>query len=106
MPIRWNPVLVKDAADMIEGYAKQAAEPLEQARIVAQEAMKIENLPQYVSQGFSTLLSEISRAIGGSQWYPEGRLSSTLARIRESIPKGDMERAQQKQSQGETKPLM
>lgn len=43
MPIRWSALKVKEATDMIEKFVNQAVEPLEQARIVASEARKIEN---------------------------------------------------------------
>ena len=91
MPIRWNPVLVSDAAKMIEEYVNKAAEPLEQARIVAREARKIANLPQYVEQDFYRLIGEIDRAIGGSQFEPAGRLKSAIEAIRKSIPQDAIE---------------
>ena len=48
MPIKWSALKVSEAMDMVEEYIDQAVEPLEQARIVAQEARNIPNLPQYV----------------------------------------------------------
>ena len=86
MPVRWSALKVSEAADMIEEFVNQAAEPLEQAKIVAREARKIENLPQYVDQYFARLLGEIDRAIGGSRWEPDGRLRSGIKAIRDSIP--------------------
>ena len=50
MPIKWSPLKVAEAMDMLEDYVNQAVEPLEQARIVAREARNIPNLPQYVDQ--------------------------------------------------------
>lgn len=91
MPVRWSALKVSEAADMIEEFVNQAAEPLEQAKIVAREARKIENLPQYVDQYFARLLGEIDRAIGGSQWEPDGRLRSGIKAIRDSIPSQAME---------------
>ena len=86
MPIRWSAQKVSEAADMLEEYINEAAEPLEQARLVAKEAQKIANLPQYVDQYFSRLQFEIGRAIGGDQFEPVGRLRSTIKNIRDSIP--------------------
>ena len=71
---------------MIEAYVNQAVEPLEQARLVAQEARQIANLPQYVDQDFVRVIGEIDRAIGGSQWEPVGRLKSAIEAIRKVIP--------------------
>ena len=64
MPIRWSTVKVSEAMDMVEKFVNQAAEPLEQARLVAQEARKIDNLPQYVDQHLCRVIGEIDRAIG------------------------------------------
>ena len=48
VPIRWSALKVSEAADKIEELINQAAEPLEQARIVAREARKIpEPAPVY-----------------------------------------------------------
>jgi hypothetical protein len=47
MPIRWSALKVSEAADIMEEFVEKAAEPLEQVRIVAREARKIANLPQY-----------------------------------------------------------
>jgi len=86
MPVRWSALKVSEAADMIEDFVNQAAEPLEQARIVAREARKIANLPQYVDDRFVYIIGEIDRAIGGSQWEPIGRLRSGIKAVRDSIP--------------------
>jgi hypothetical protein len=88
MPIRWNPLEVKKATNMIEELVNKAAEPLEQIRVVAREALKIPNLPQYVGQDFNRLIGEVDRAIGGGYLDPEGRLRASIAAIRKSIPTG------------------
>ncbi|MFH1087410.1 MAG: hypothetical protein V1737_02335 [Chloroflexota bacterium] len=100
MPIKWSTLKVSQAADMIEEYINQAVEPLEQARIVAKEALNIPNLPQYVDQHFRGLWGEIDRAIGGSQWEPVGRLKSRLQSIRDSFPSGVVEAEKAKASHG------
>jgi hypothetical protein len=86
MPIRWSALKVTEATAMIEEFVNQAAEPLEQARIVATEARRIDNLPQYVDQHLCRVIGEIDRAIGGSQWEPVGRLRSGIEAIRKDIP--------------------
>ena len=106
MPIKWSALKVSEAADMIEEYINQVAEPLEQARIVAKEALNIPNLPQYVDQHFRGLLGEIDRAIGGSQYEPTGRLKARLKSIRDSIPKQVIESEQVKASAGSMQPLL
>jgi hypothetical protein len=86
MPIRWSALKVTEATAMIEEFVNQAAEPLEQARIVATEARKIDNLPQYVGQHLCRVIGEIDRAIGGSQFEPTGRLRAGIEAIRKDIP--------------------
>ncbi|MFC1902708.1 hypothetical protein ACFLX4_01390 [Chloroflexota bacterium] len=67
MPIKWSTLRVSGAMDTVEEFVNQAAEPLEQARIVAQEARNIPNLPQYVDQYLMRIIGEIDRTIGGSR---------------------------------------
>jgi len=88
MPIKWSPLMVNEAMDMVEEFVDQVVEPLEQARIVASEARNIPNLPQYVDQHLLRIIGEIDRAIGGSQWEPEGRLKAGIQSVRESLPDG------------------
>ncbi|MFC2006559.1 hypothetical protein ACFLUQ_00085 [Chloroflexota bacterium] len=91
MPIKWNPLMVSEAMDMVEEYVNQTVEPLEQARIVASEARNIPNIPQYVDQYLVRIIGEIDRAIGGSQWEPVGRLKAGIQSVRESLPDGAVE---------------
>jgi len=102
MPIRWSALKVSEAASMIEDFVNQAAEPLEQARIAASEARKIDNLPEYVDQYFMRLLGEIERAIGGSQLEPVGRLKAAIEAIRKAIPKQATEGEQASLKSGRT----
>ena len=61
MPIKWSPLMVSEAMDMVEEFANQAAESLEQAKIVATEARNIANLPQYLDQRLVRLIIDIER---------------------------------------------
>ena len=88
MPVKWSPLMVSEAMDMVEEYVNQAVEPMEQARIVARQARNIPNLPQYVDQYLVRIIGEIDRAIGGSQWEPEGRLKAGIQSVRDSLPNG------------------
>ena len=88
MPVKWSALKVNEAMDMVEEYVDQVVEPLEQARIVASEARNIPNLPQYVDQHLLRIIGEIDRAIGGSQWEPEGRLKAGIQSVRGSLPDG------------------
>jgi len=88
MPIRWSPLKVNEAADRLEDYVNQAVEPLEQARIVAREALRIPNLPQYVTQHLNRIIGDIDQAIGGSQWNQIGQLKAGIQSVRDSLPVG------------------
>ena len=91
MPVKWSALMVNEAMDMVEEFINEAAEPLEQAKVVASEARNIPNLPQYVDQHLVRIIGEIDRAIGGSQWEPVGRLKAGIQSIRESLPDGAVE---------------
>jgi len=100
MPIKWSPLMVSEAMDMVEEYVNQAVEPLEQARIVATEARNIPNLPQYVDQYLVRIIGEIDRAIGGSQWEPVGRMKAGIQSVRESLPDGAVKDEKKKLESG------
>jgi hypothetical protein len=61
VPIKWSALMVSEAMDMVERFVSQAADPLEQAKIVANEARKIPNLPQYLDQRLMRLVCDIER---------------------------------------------
>jgi hypothetical protein len=110
LPIRWNALKVSEAADKIEELINQAAEPLEQARIVAQEARKIDNLPEYIGQGLNSILSEIERVTGGeSSWnkeHQDGSIKRAIDRLRDDIPKDAIQSDQASQKYGSTQALV
>ncbi|MGQ9545950.1 MAG: hypothetical protein ACUVTR_02125 [Dehalococcoidia bacterium] len=105
MPIKWSALKVSEAADMIEGYVNQAAEPLECAREIAKAALEIPNLPNYVSDDFWYLIAEINRAIGGG-YEGQGRLKLRLKSIRDELPKDALESEQKRKEIGEQKSLV
>ena len=100
MSIKWSPLKVAEVMDMLEDYVNQAVEPLEQARIVTQEARNIPNLPQYVDQHLLRIIGEIDRAIGGSQWEPVGRLKAGIQSVRESLPDGAVDEEKKRLENG------
>ena len=100
MPVKWSALKVNEAMDMVEEFVGQAVEPLEQARIVAREAMNIPNLPQYVDQHLLRIIGEIDRAIGGSQWETVGRLKAGIQSVRDSLPDGAVEEEKKRLESG------
>jgi hypothetical protein len=85
---------------MIEEYFNQAVEPLEQMKVVAQEARHILNLPEYISQYLVRIEGEVDRAIGGTSWEPVGRYRANLEALRKAIPQGAIEAEQESAKHG------
>ena len=85
---------------MVEELVSQAVEPMEQARIVTQKARNIPNLPQYVDQHLVRIIGEIERAIGGSEWEPEGRLKAGIQSVRDSLPDGAVDEERKRLESG------
>ena len=100
MPIKWSALMVSEAADMIEEYFNQAVEPLEQIKVVAQEARHIPNLLEYISQYLARIEGEVDRAVGGTSWEPVGRYRASLEALRKAIPSGAMESEQEQAERG------
>ena len=100
VPIKWSALRVSEAMDTVEEFVNQATEPLEQAKIVAQEARNIPNLSQYVDQFLLRIIGEIDRAIGGSQWEPVGRIKAGIQSVRESMPDGAVDEERKKLESG------
>jgi len=82
VPIRWSALLVSEAMDMVEGYVNEASDPLEQAKIVANEARKIPNLPQYLDQRLIRLVCDIERI---------DYIKSAINAVRDDLPEGVVE---------------
>ena len=93
MPIKWNALLVGEAMDMAEEYVNQAIDPLEQALVVAQEATRIPNLPDYMKGNINRLVGEIERVIPGIRYGQQspGSFKASIQNTRDSIPDGMIE---------------
>ncbi|MDD5591351.1 MAG: hypothetical protein PHY18_05425 [Dehalococcoidales bacterium] len=91
MPIKWSALLVSEAMDMVEDLVNQAAEPLEQARIVANEARKMPNLPQYLDQRLVHLVCDIERI---------DYIKSAIKAVRSDLPAGAIEADRRTASHG------
>jgi hypothetical protein len=106
VPIKWSALQVSEAAGMIEEFLSKAAEPLEQARLVAQEARKITNLPQYVDSDFVRILGKIDDCLGGPNHPTGGWFKSTVKSIRDDLPSGAIEKDKEKRRLGEQQALV
>ena len=91
MPIKWSALLVSEAMDMVEEFVNQAADPLEQAKIVANEARNIPNLPQYLDQRLVRLVCDIERI---------DYIKSAIKAVRDDLPNGAVEAERRTASHG------
>ena len=82
MPIKWSALKVSEAMDMAEEFVNQADEPLAQAKIVAAEARKIANLPQYIDYRLARLIGDIERI---------DSVRSAIKSVLDSLPDGAVE---------------
>ena len=97
MPIKWSALKVSEAMNMAEEFVEQAAEPLEQAKIVVAEARTIADLPEYVGDRLRRLISDIERID-----YVKGAIEAT----RNAIPDGAIEAEQERARHGSTQSLI
>ena len=91
MPIKWNALRVSEAMDMVEEFANQAVEPLEQAKIVANEARNIANLPQYLDQRLVRLIIDIERI---------DYIRNSINAVRNDLPDGAVDAEKKAESYG------
>ena len=91
MPIKWSALRVSEAMDMVEELISQADEPLDQAKIVANEARNIINLPQYLDQRLVRLIIDIERI---------DYIKNSLIAVRNELPDGVVEAEKKSESHG------
>ena len=91
MPIKWSALRVSEAMDMVEEFISQADEPLEQAKIVANEARNIANLPQYLDQRLVRLIIDIERI---------DYIRNSINAVRNELPDGTVETERKTESHG------
>jgi hypothetical protein len=91
VPIKWSALLVSEAMDMVEEFVNQAADPLAQAKIVANEARNIPKLPQYLNQRLVHLVCDIERI---------DYIKSAIKAVRDDLPDGAVEAERRTASHG------
>jgi hypothetical protein len=91
LPIKWSALRVSEAMDMVEEFVNQAALPLEQANIVANEARNIANLPQYLDQRIVRLIIDIERI---------EYIRNSINAVRNDLPDGTVEAERKAESHG------
>ena len=108
MPIKWSGLRVIEAMDMTEEYVSQAIEPMEQALLVAEEAAKIPNLPDYMKDRINRLVEELKRMTGGVIYGNEmpSHLISAINSVRDNIPKEALEQEKVRERAGKQPALV
>jgi len=91
MPIKWSALKVSEATDMVEEFINEAAEPLEQAKVVATEARKIDGIPQYVDERLIRLITDIERI---------DYVRNAINAVRESLPDGAVDEEKKRLESG------
>jgi hypothetical protein len=91
VPIKWSALRVSEAMDMVEEFISQAYEPLEQAKIVANEARNVVNLPQYLDQRLVQLIINIERI---------DYIKSSIESVRRDLPHEAIESEKKSASHG------
>ncbi len=82
MPIKWSAVEVSEAMDDVERQINLAESFLTEAKVKAEVARKITDLPQYVEQRLIRLTCDIQRI---------DNVRSAIEAVRQSIPDGAIE---------------
>ena len=82
MPIRWSAVEVSEAMDDVERQINLVESFLVEAKVKAETARKIADLPQYIDQRLVRLTYDIQRI---------DNVRSTIETVRQSIPDGAIE---------------
>jgi len=91
MAIKWSAVEVSEAMDEVERQVFLADQFIAEARIKAQEAKDIPNLPQYMNQRVNNLIGQLERM---------EYIKSAINSVRKDIPDGAVEAEQKSQKYG------
>jgi hypothetical protein len=91
VPVKWSALRVSEAMDMVEEFVNQAAEPLEQAKTVANEARNISGLPQYLDQRIVRLIIDIEQI---------DYIRNSITAVRNDLPDGAVEAERKVESHG------
>ena len=97
MPIKWSAIKVSEAMDDIQRQINLAESFLAEARVKAEAARAIADLPQYVDQRLIRLTCDIERI---------DNVKSSIEAVRQSIPDGAIEAEQKHIKNGSQQSLI
>ena len=97
MPIKWSAGKVSVAMDEVERQVCLAESFFTEAKAKAKEARTIPNLPQYLDQRLSSLLSQIERI---------DNVKSSIKAVRKDIPQEAIEAERERLKYGSQQSLV
>jgi len=97
MPIKWSAVKVNEAMDEVKKQVFFADQFIAEAKVKAEEAKKIANLPQYVEQHVNRLIYQIERM---------EEVKNAIKSVRKDIPDGAIEAERNAGKHGQTRSMM
>jgi hypothetical protein len=97
MAIKWSAVRVSEAMDEVEHQVTLADDFIAQAKVKAEEARKIANLPQYMDTRLISLIGQLERM---------ERVKSAIESIRNDIPQEALEEERRLASYGSQQSLV
>ena len=97
MAIKWSAVKVSEAMDEVECQVTLADDFIAQAKVKAEEARKIANLPQYMDTRLISLISQLERM---------ERVKLAIESVRNNIPQEALEEERRLASYGSQQSLI
>ena len=97
MAIKWSAVKVSEAMDEVECQVTLADDFIAQAKVKAEEARKIANLPQYMDTRLISLIGQLERM---------ERVKLAIESVRNNIPQEALEEERRLVSYGSQQSLI
>ena len=97
MPIKWSAVKVSEAMDEVEQQISLAEPFLAEARVRAEAARQIADLPQYIDQYLVRLIAEIGRI---------DYVKAAIEAVRKAMPDGALKAEQDRTRHGSQQSLI
>ena len=97
MPIKWSATKVSEAMDEVESKVILADQFIAEAKVKAEAAKKIPNLPQYIEQRINNLISQLDRM---------ENIKGAIESVRKDIPDGVIEAERESTKHGSTQSMM
>ena len=97
MPIKWSATEVSEATDEVENQVILADQFIAEAKVKAEAAKKIPNIPQYMEQRFNRLIDQLDRMES---------IKGAIESVRKDIPDGAVAAERESARHGSTQSLL